>query len=391
MQKTRCLAVEPPLRIVDFSTAVMGAYFKPLFLSLIVFVLAAEAGSFLVIKYLQQRGMFYTPHADLSDYEDYLKQRDPLLGWTRLSDEDKLMADGSRYSPAFAADDSQLPCASLYGDSFVWADEVDDAHAWSNLLATRLGCRVANFGVRAYGTDQAYLRYLHSPRVDTEQVVVLGYLTENLLRNITQDFDLLYGLTKYGLKPRFIIDTAGQLKLIPLPEFSLEEFERLNRAPEQVLEYEYLQPLYARFPYSVFLMKAFAGRRIQAKLRGEPPYAVFYRPDHASNALAVTVEILNAFVDEAKVRGDKPLVLVIPNLMDLRHFKATGTWFYAPLLAELDKRNIAFIDVGPGLLAALQGHDAQTIYAPRKHFNEEGNRLLTELVYETLRALGLRP
>ena len=369
----------------------MGAQIKSIFLSLLVFVIAAEAGSFVVTLYLDDRGMFYKPLEDLSDYAEYLERRDPLLGWTRLSDDDRLLQDGSRYSPATDAAALQLPCVSLYGDSFVWADEVDDAQAWGNLLAEQLGCRVANFGVRAYGTDQSYLRYLYSPRADTGQVVILGHLSENILRNITQDFDLLYGLTRYGLKPRFIIDGDGRLQLIPLPDYSIEEFERLNRAPRQVLKHEYLEPLVARFPYSLSLLKVFKGYRIQAKLRGEPPYAAFYQPDHPSKALAITAGILNAFADEAKSRDDRPLVLIIPNLMDLRHFETTGNWVYAPLLAELDRRGVAYVDLGPRLLVALQGQDPQSIYAPAHHFNEEGNRMVADIVHDALLERGYRP
>ena len=369
----------------------MGAFLKRAILSLAIFVVTAEAGSFLVAKYLQHRGILYKAHEDLSDYGAYLDRRHPVLGWIKLADEDNVLLDGSRNSPAVPDGESQPPCVSLYGDSFVWADEVDDVHAWGNLLAGRLGCRVANFGVRAYGTDQSYLRYLHSASTDNGQVVLLGHLTENVLRNVTQDFDLLYGLTKYGLKPRFVIDATGQLELIPLPELSSEEFALLNRSPEKVLTHEYLVPLYARFPYVVSLARAFGSFRIQAKLRAEPPYAAFYRRSHSSGALAVTAGILSAFVAEAKARVDKPMVLVIPNLMDLRYFEVTGTWLHKPLLEELEKREIPFLDAGQALFSILQGRDEQSIYAPGNHFNEEGNRLLADIVYDALVARGLRP
>ena len=166
----------------------MSTNFKLFFISFLVFVLTAEAGSFLAVKYLQQRGIFYSPHEDLSDYESYLGRRHPVLGWIELlTSEARVLPDGSRYSPAVPDGEKQPSCVSLYGDSFVWADEVDDAHAWGNLLVDRLGCRVANFGVRAYGTDQSYLRYLNSAPTDNSQVVVLGHFTENVLRNVTQD------------------------------------------------------------------------------------------------------------------------------------------------------------------------------------------------------------
>lgn len=369
----------------------MSMRLKQAIFSLFVFVLTAEAGSFLVTKYLQHRGILYTPHEDITDYDDYLRRRHPVLGWTKLSDDDTVLADGSRNSPAVSDGDSQRPCVSLYGDSFVWADEVDDEHAWGNLLADRLGCRVANYGVRAYGTDQSYLRYLQHTPIGAGHVVVLGHLTENVLRNLSQDFDLLYGFTKYGLKPRFIINAAGRLELIPLPELSSAEFALLIRSPEKVLPHEYFVPLHARFPYTFSLLRAFGSHRIQAKLRGEPPHAAFYRSGHPSRSLAITVGIMSAFVTEAKARADKPLVLVIPTLMDLRHFEETGIWVYAPLIAELERLEIPFLDAGPRILAALQGQDVQAFFAPRSHLNEKGNELLARIVYEALLARRLLP
>src|SRR5580704_5995225 len=50
-------------------------------------------------------------------------------------------------------------CASAYGDSFVWGEEVPPADGWIEQLSRRIGCRVANYGVSGYGTDQAYLRF----------------------------------------------------------------------------------------------------------------------------------------------------------------------------------------------------------------------------------------
>jgi len=65
----------------------------------------------------------------------------------------------------------------LYGDSFTEGSGVDPEHAWSNVLSQLLHCRVANFGVSGYGTDQAYMRFLNNQR-DPARVVVLGFLSE---------------------------------------------------------------------------------------------------------------------------------------------------------------------------------------------------------------------
>jgi hypothetical protein len=91
---------------------------------------------------------------------------------------------GSRYVPEFPDPDKYQACVSLYGDSFTWGDEVDDVHAWGNVLSKLLHCRVSNFGVGGYGTDQAYMRF-HYNKNDKPKLVILGFYTENIQRNVS--------------------------------------------------------------------------------------------------------------------------------------------------------------------------------------------------------------
>ena len=186
----------------------------------IVTLLSVEIAAFVGSLYLVNRGIVYRPHDDLSDYARYLERRDPVLGWITVTDEDRLADDGSRYSPRYAEGGLPQPCIALYGDSFVWADEVDDGQTWGERMTDALGCRVANYGVRAYGTDQAYLRFRESGPDQRAPLVIMGYMTENIMRNVNQDFDLIYGFTKYGLKPRFRLTAQGELELVPLPTFT---------------------------------------------------------------------------------------------------------------------------------------------------------------------------
>src|SRR6185312_6104743 len=115
---------------------------------------------------------------------------DAKLGWIAP----KLFREtnGARISP----DNPSSPaCLSLYGDSFVFGVEVSNTAAWGNQLAKKLNCKVLNFGVGAYGTDQAYLRFMANSN-DPSGVVVLGILSENIVRNVNQNRAFLYS---YGV------------------------------------------------------------------------------------------------------------------------------------------------------------------------------------------------
>ena len=85
---------------------------------------------------------------------------------------------------------------------------------WIEQLSRKLGCRVANYGVTGYGTDQAYIRFTRMTQ-DEAPVVLLGIFPENVMRNVNQYRGFL-GFTQrpHWLKGRFVLDGAGKLEWI---------------------------------------------------------------------------------------------------------------------------------------------------------------------------------
>src|SRR5437762_2974867 len=80
--------------------------------------------------------------------------------------------DGARAVPS----EQSAVCGSAFGDSMTYGSEVEDNEAWIHLLSVRLGCRIANDAVPAYGLDQVVLRY---ERIATEgKFVILGVFLE---------------------------------------------------------------------------------------------------------------------------------------------------------------------------------------------------------------------
>ena len=76
---------------------------------------------------------------------------------------------------------------SVYGDSFTHGDEAQFKNAWADQLQNlRTNLEVLNFGVPAYGTDQAFLRFRRDGRKFDAQFHILGIWTENLVRNLNE-------------------------------------------------------------------------------------------------------------------------------------------------------------------------------------------------------------
>lgn len=326
------------------------------------------------------------------------------IGWRPPPHE--LSAAGYRLAPA--GEGLATPCLSLYGDSFTFGTEVAPEAAWGNVLTERLGCRVDNYGVPGYGTDQAYLyfRRQHQHVVDKAPVVILSYLSENIVRNITQDYGLLYQ-AELALKPRFISDAYGHLRLIEIPPIAPQDYDAYVSDMAQFLHADYLLPsksgLSKRrmfFPYILTVPYSFTYKRFYASMLfyvfNVPPwFAELYEPTHPSQALQVTRDILINFAREAQQYGKRPLLFVLPTARDLVYFRSTGQWSYANLLTMLQGQGAApAMNLGPQLLAKAKDGNLCDYFCTTRatksgHYTVQGNRVLAEVVQEVVEKLGI--
>lgn len=366
--------------------------FRPFLYLIAVLLLAVvvEAISFVAARILLPTGLL-VERQQIDGYEEYMKTRDPVLGWPSpeyFGNKD-FDISGSRMIPAFP-DESLESCAALYGDSFTWGDEVEAADAYGNVLAEMLGCRVANYGVGGYGTDQAAIRYMQVIE-DNAQIVVLGHFSDNIIRNVNQLRDFVAG-GRFGFKPRFILEN-GNLRQVPLPELSAGEYSEVVNRARELLPHEYFQPgsLGAagimQFPYTRAVVNtAFHYRMVSALMGIRPTYAPFYRPDHPSGALDVTVELLVEVDAIAQGRGQRFVVLLIPDLYDLRATRAGKSVSYAPLKDALYDAGIELIDSAEYFGANYQGESFCALFVScgASHFNAAGYRLLAESVYQAI-------
>lgn len=343
-------------------------------------------------KYLEKKGVFYKPIIR-DDYKGYLSWRDDTVGWPSRNEfgkDGQRDHMGARMSPQFPDPDTHRSCVSLYGNSFAWAAEVDHEHAWANILSGLINCRTANFGVGGYGTDQAYVRFLHNNN-DTSKVVILTHLSENILRNVNQYTQFLYPGTYFGFKPRFILSDNNDLQLIPLPNFSEAQYPDIVEHPEKYLKHDYFLPhgpsgtLVLHFPYTWAIMKSLSNFHVYPKLMGKSWYSDFYLPDHPSEALEITTEIMKSFTKEISKQGKSPVIILFAGHFDLSLYQKKNVWSYQGLMDNLNKEGIEFLNAGDGIIKYLNTRDPIEIFVQRHgHYNNEGNKILAQIVYEYL-------
>jgi lysophospholipase L1-like esterase len=338
-------------------------------------------------KFLTDHNLFYSP-PDLSKYESYINGRHKTLGWPSYETLAK-RTDSSGSRPCVAFPEIGNSCVALFGDSFTWSVPVDDEHAWGNVLAKLIGCRVSNYGYGAYGTDQAEIRFEETN--DSASIVILNHFTGDIRRNVNQLRNLIQVSNEFGLKPRYDL-INGRLQLLPLPALSRKDAQILVSQPEQIVNDEFFLPdglagiQKLKFPYSFSLIKLFNHEHIKATLQGESVWGPYYNPTHPSKGLQITEAIITRFVSIAKEREKTPVITMIPNASDIREFKATGRWVYQPLVDLLKHDGIEPFEFGPGLIKAFEGRNiCDFMQDPCDgHFNEKGYAILAELMKDYL-------
>ena len=292
-------------------------------LMLVITAAVFETLFFVTGKVLQSKwGMWKAPGnptvtRNSYTYEQYLKRRDPVLGWPFPGQYgDDLDVNGAQRNPHFPNGPREGSCVSLYGDSFTEGGDTSSREKnWGNLLSDRLACYVANFGFGGYGTDQAYLRFAEN-RSDPSAVVIFGLHTEDVMRNLTRVRDLQNYGKWYALKPRFVLNDRRELEFVPIPTLTEEEYLRVVglAGDPLILEHEDFHPggaagvVKLEFPYTVSVVKnlvRFYGFR--SRLLRQPDWMEFLQRGHALHGLEITVGITLKFVELAKQRGKAPL------------------------------------------------------------------------------------
>lgn len=307
------------------------------------------------------------------------------MGWPALDDRNI-----SRFTPSFPTPCND--CISLYGDSFVYGYEVNDEQAWGNVVSENIGCRVGNFGVGGYGTDQSYLRFTHNIK-DQSPITILGVYPENVLRNVNQYRFVLTGVEIYSFKPRFILND-GKLKLIPIPTIDYDDLKFFYQTPEKYLKYESFLPdseygpVSFSFPHSVTLIRLVLKERVTNWLLNKPSWEAYWQPGHPTQAMEITSAIISEFHKDCSKRHKLCLVIVFPTPLSYEWFLRTNSSISQFLIAELSHKGITTLDLTEEISKKLQNESFCTILTrPQScegHFNAKGNRLVAEIVIDYL-------
>lgn len=306
---------------------------------------------------------------------------------------------------------------SLFGDSYLESSIYKEFNldgkqlSFEDHLASLTGCKIKNYAVGGYGSDQAYLK-LKSVAARNNlrgEIVILGHLSENILRNSNRNRSLLYpnGLHSTPLlKPVFFLDEEKKIKLLTLPkELSEKDLLQIRQLgisdrtePGEDIRFipgrSWQSPALIKAPYSLRLANIIRSWHIRPRFFGKPRYAEFYK-DGASS-LIVTKQILSSFHGLCKAKGCISISIDLPTASDFPYyFNSEQDQF--PLTRAMKEEGLNHISFGSFISSKKSGlvDNICTIYDGNAdggdpcngHLNSEGYRILTSYLADKIIAV----
>lgn len=254
-------------------------------------------------------------------------EADPMLGWTvgrnrqgvgPFSETYFSNEDGLRTSQkgALLKNRSAALRIAILGDSYTFGEDVSYEDTWGGQLEERMGpgVQVLNFGVPAYGMDQAYLRYLREVQDWHPDIVILSFISHDLVRNGMVYYSIGFpGATVPGAKPRFWLN-GDQLAPLNLPLPSPDQIHSTPSVADlpfiqsdkayipahwewHLYQFSYLLRLAISWRLDSFLMSYELGKDIQD----------------------VSEKILKSFVRNVQAANSVPMVIFLPEYTEFRH------------------------------------------------------------------------
>lgn len=272
---------------------------------------------------------------------------------------------------------------ATFGDSFTFGDEVGPDETWQAALESALrergvAAEVLNFGVNAYGIDQAYLRWHRDGRRFRPAVVLFGLQPENALRDRNVFRPLYFAGSEVPLsKPRFVVRDDG-LDLLNVPALPPDEMLPVLEAMPQHPLFAY-DGFFAPWYQQRWWMESRLAAAVATVTIGRA--AARFRLDPESRELAR--RLVARFAAEVEADGAAFVVVHLPRREDLEARRAGRAVWYDALLRE-DLAAIAVADPTAGV-ATVEA----ALFAPRGHYAPALNATVGAALAEpVLRAAG---
>ncbi len=369
-----------------------------------VIELLSYGGLFILNKY---RNLPYEPvdvisarHSNIIN--SYIEQKtdfwsfSPTLGWS-------IKKNGS--SPLYQANSAGLRSSreyaatpppgvlrvSTFGNSFTFCADVKNDHTWQAMMERYFpNVEVLNFGV--YGLDQAFLRYLEEGQQYQSHIVLIGFMPENIFRNVNTYRPFYFSDTGTPLaKPRFVLN-QGKLSLIPNPMKSVQDYKNLLLHPQEVLPELGIHDYYYSRRYKSNKFDWSPTARLatimieEGKTKAAEEDGIItaqFRYNEKSEAFNVTKKIFDEFYQASLRNNSIPIILIHPTEPDFGNHQRQNIKRYEPLLAYFESAGYQYIDLMGALEQAKSaGYRSEELFMP--HYSPFANIFIAKFILNYL-------
>lgn len=360
--------------------------------------LIVECGCFLLLWAAQHyKGLQYIPLSGDTlnrDQAELLREliegrtryavHDPFLGWkikpngtSTLYQANAQGIRGNReYSEVAEVD---LIRIATFGDSFTHGDEVPNSSTWqAQWEALDHSYEVLNFGVGGYGPEQAYLRYVYEGKRFHPQIVLIGFMPENIYRSVNV-FRPFYtsGTGLVFSKPRYFLQSES-LVLLPNPLSSLESYKELLSNSGPVLHELGENDWFYQHRYRRSMLDLLPSVRLVKMLWYEMLVAREFSYRYESEAFRLSLEILTQFYREAERENAMPVIVVFPNKADLEELRADRRPQYASFELALVDRRMKVIDLAWAFQCDGLKDGTHDYFESAGHYSKKANKLVAD-------------
>jgi len=302
---------------------------------------------------------------------------DEYLGWTLgsgRSSENGLYFIGNQGIRTARADEVLNPepqsCRiAIVGDSYTFGENVAFEGTWGRALESALQgqCQVLNFGVPGFGVDQMYLRYLRDVRPWHPDIVILAFITDNVVRTMgVYSFLTFPDAGVPFTKPRFVIRNGG-LQIINRPLLNAREVfsvGAIQELPFITYDRKY-EPTEWNQPQWDILDKSYLFRLLTSL----HPVHKFDRSETSiSETMMINGALFLNFQQAVLADGAKPLIVHLPSEYDFK-----GEAFEAFGVKILKDGHLSHVDLTPCMRTSSP---SELFNAPEDggHYSVRGNQ-----------------
>jgi len=282
---------------------------------------------------------------------------------------------------------------ALFGDSFTHGDDVSWENTWAAQLERSLHLKgktieVLNFGVSAYGMDQAFLRWKSLGKNYRPHLVIFGFQPENIARNVNLLRGFYVGQTGIPFsKPRFLVLDDGHLEPINLPclrpENVPDAMANMSRWKFAKHEFFYSPKKYRHRFWNFSRLMSLTMDRIFGST-DEDGIAKSDLFDPNAEPVVVSLKIIEEFRKDVEATGSQYFVIHLPRKQDIKKKMSGEKLPYEVVLKEIQK-NYFVLDPLPAFLNHVQSQLLDDLFvAGKRHYSSRGNGIVAHLVAKQL-------